>query len=199
MPAALARLAGNAKLLLRLFGDFRTQNHDIVRQIRETIQAGDHETSVRLLHTVKGVAANLAIDIVAEAAKDAEHAAREQDTTGLNDALMVLEDRLRDVCQSIESTMAPVAAPIAPATPPKAPVQGGNPVVNPLIQQAMTETIRLAAQQSPDAIFVFETIRDDLRRIHPEQTDIIASSLDNYAFADASRHLATLAAALKLS
>lgn len=196
MKTALARLAGNAKLLSKLFGDFRTQNLDMVNQIRQTIQSGDSETAVRMLHTLKGVSANLAIDSVSEAAKEAEFAARENDGPRLETALLLLQERLDAVCSAIVQALAP-AAPVQTVAPPKAEqVSAAN--LSPLVRQAMAETIRLANMQSPDAIFVFETIREDLHHAYPKQTAAIAESLENYAFGESAKHLADLAATLKI-
>lgn len=192
MKTALARLAGNAKLLLRLFGDFRNQNLDMANQIREAFRSDDTETAVRLLHTLKGVSANLAIDAVSESAKEAEHAARENDTARLESALILLQERLEAVSVAIE------AATAQPAAQPAASTVTASVSLSPLVQQAMAETQRLANMQSPDAIFVFETIREDLKHAFPKEAATIVANLENYAFAEASRHLAALATMLKI-
>lgn len=191
MPVALSRLAGNAKLLIKLFGDFRKQNHDTIQQIRDKQEAGDIETAVRLLHTLKGVAGNLAIDDLAEAARVAECATKDGNAAALEPAMQILEKQLVAVCDSIEAALAPQEA---PAPPPAAPASGAP--LSALVQKAMAETMRLVNQQSPDATFVFETIRSDLRGQYPAHVDRVAAHLDNYAFADAARELRLLAAAM---
>lgn len=197
MSVALARLAGNAKLLIKLFGDFRKQNLDTIQQIREKQSEGDIDTAVRLLHTLKGVAGNLAIDDLAEAARVAEHATKEKDALALEPAMQHLEKQLNAVCASIEAALAPAGAPPTPSTPAKSLVSttaSENAAMSMLSQKAMAETMRLVNQQSPDATFVFETIRADLRSQYPDQVERIAGHLDNYAFADAARELRLLAA-----
>lgn len=190
MPVALARLAGNAKLLVKLFGDFRKQNLNTIQQIREKQEAGDAETAVRLLHTLKGVAGNLAMENLAEAARIAEMATKDGNTAELEPAMKVLEEQLTTLCASIEAALAPAEAPVA--SPAAAPA--GQAPLSALVQKALAETMRLVNQQSPDATFVFETIRSDLRSQYPARVDHIAAHLDNYAFAEAARELRLLVA-----
>lgn len=189
MATALARLAGNAKLLLKLFGDFRKQNLTMVQQVQETLDAGDTETAQRLLHTVKGVAANLAMDDLAEAAKVAEYTVRENNRAALPQALAAMQVKLDEVCSSIEQAL-------APAEP--APVAVPGAVMDEHTKKAFAETIRLAVRHSPDAAFVFETVRETVRALHPQQADAIAGHLDSYAFGEALKELQKLAEELKL-
>lgn len=195
MTTALSRLAGNAKLLLKLFGDFRKQNHDMVQQVQETLKTGDTETAQRLLHTLKGVAANLAMDALAEAAKAAEIALKEESTSSLAQAFDALQLKLDEVCNSIEQTLEPATPAPAPAPAAAAPELN----MDEHSIRALTEAIRLAVRHSPDAAFVFETVRETLRRSYPQQADDIAANLDNFAFSAALKDLQQIAAELKLT
>lgn len=55
----LTRVGGNKKLYLSLLERFYENNINVVEQIKTAIQNKDQELSVRLAHTVKGVAGNL--------------------------------------------------------------------------------------------------------------------------------------------
>ena len=64
----LRRVAGNRKLYLKLLRQFVDQQADAPSQIAAQLQAGDFSTAERTAHTVRGVAANLAITEVQSSA-----------------------------------------------------------------------------------------------------------------------------------
>ena len=55
----LHNLNGNEQLYNKLLRRFADSNAQTVQEIRTAVDAGDQETSVRLAHTLKGVAASL--------------------------------------------------------------------------------------------------------------------------------------------
>jgi PAS domain S-box-containing protein len=66
----LDRIGGNKKLYMSLLEKFHEKNVNIIEQIKTAIQNQDQELSVRLVHTLKGVAGNLgALELSAAAAK----------------------------------------------------------------------------------------------------------------------------------
>ncbi len=106
---ALARMGGHADLLLRLLGEFRARNADEVEQIRAAL-AGERETARRLAHSLKGTAAVLGANDLAEAARSLEYAIR--DGLGGEELERVFEETtraLRVVLQSIEQVLPPAA------------------------------------------------------------------------------------------
>uniref|UniRef100_I2Q5Q5 histidine kinase n=1 Tax=Desulfovibrio sp. U5L TaxID=596152 RepID=I2Q5Q5_9BACT len=69
---ALARLGGNERLLLSVTTEFSRDYKDSARILARHIEAGDLGEARRLAHTIKGVAGNIAADVLAEAARGLE-------------------------------------------------------------------------------------------------------------------------------
>jgi PAS domain S-box-containing protein len=70
--AALRRLMGNESLYVRLLSQFSSKHAFTPSQIGDALAAQDRETAARLAHTVRGVAGNLGIVQLAEAAATLE-------------------------------------------------------------------------------------------------------------------------------
>lgn len=68
----LARLGGNRKLYKKLLLQFRASNVETLDNIKTALLEGDDKTAARLVHTVKGVAANIGANQVAAAAAELE-------------------------------------------------------------------------------------------------------------------------------
>ncbi len=68
LPTALLRLGGNATLLADLLIRFRDRYARTDAQVQQALAAGDRKAASRLVHSVKGLAANLGIDGVAASA-----------------------------------------------------------------------------------------------------------------------------------
>ncbi len=72
MDLARKRLGGNMELLRRLLKDFAGAYNDADRQMATLISEGDAAAGMALAHTIKGVAANLGAQPLAEAAQALE-------------------------------------------------------------------------------------------------------------------------------
>jgi two-component system sensor histidine kinase/response regulator len=72
----LSRLGGNQELYKKLLLQFRTGNIDTPDSIKAALAQGDDKTAGRLVHTVKGVAANIGANELAFAASELEMAMR---------------------------------------------------------------------------------------------------------------------------
>lgn len=68
----LMRVGNNKKLYLNLLKKFFENNHGMIEQVKNAVQSKDRELSVRLVHTVKGVAGNLGAIRLNEAAAKVE-------------------------------------------------------------------------------------------------------------------------------
>ncbi len=68
----LRRVGGNAGLYLKLLGKFKDKGKEHHEEVLREFESGDPEVSVRLVHTLKGVAGNLGINGVFEKAKIVE-------------------------------------------------------------------------------------------------------------------------------
>ncbi|WP_052360298.1 response regulator [Solidesulfovibrio alcoholivorans] len=70
----LARLGGNAGLFCSVAAEFVRDYGQSAQELERRIRDGDAEGARRLAHTVKGVAGNIAADVLAAAARDVEAA-----------------------------------------------------------------------------------------------------------------------------
>ncbi len=72
LEMALRRLDGNRNLLARLLMGFVEEQSGTLAQLNALVQAGDSAQAAILLHTLKGVAANLGAETLAKAARQLE-------------------------------------------------------------------------------------------------------------------------------
>lgn len=68
LSAGLSAVGNNRKLYANLLGKFAARYATITEDIASSLQSNDLDTAVRLAHTVKGIAANLGAESLAEAA-----------------------------------------------------------------------------------------------------------------------------------
>ena len=78
LTAVLARLTGNRKLLLRLLRNFRREWSGTPEILRAALTAGNLEQVRLTAHTLRGVAANLAVTGVAAAADALDQALKQK-------------------------------------------------------------------------------------------------------------------------
>jgi PAS domain S-box-containing protein len=80
IAGGLARVAGNKRLYRSLLEQFAAKQADADLKIGEALAKGDRESAERLAHTLKGIAGNIGIVAVQEAAAKVEKAVRENDS-----------------------------------------------------------------------------------------------------------------------
>ena len=80
LAGALRRLNDNQALLVDLLHEFSAEYRSFPKQIREMSYKEDGDAAVRLAHTLKGVAGNLSITGVRDAAHDIERGLRQKKT-----------------------------------------------------------------------------------------------------------------------
>jgi len=68
----LKRLLGDRNFYYKLLQDFYQSYQDIVTKINQALQNNEHEKAIHLIHSIKGVAGNLSINNLYEAAKAVE-------------------------------------------------------------------------------------------------------------------------------
>jgi signal transduction histidine kinase/CheY-like chemotaxis protein len=96
----LNRIAGNRRLYRSLLEQFCEKQADAGKLIAEAMQRADTELAGRLAHTLKGVAGNLGIAAVQQAAARVEHAIRHEDGS------------ISDLVAGLESIVVPQVAAI---------------------------------------------------------------------------------------
>jgi PAS domain S-box-containing protein len=99
IEAALKRLMGNRKLLIKLLCDFGRNYGGIVGQIRGALARQDMGLARSTVHTLKGVAGNLSATKVYEAAQAVEEAIENGDHARIAVGLDRLEELLRPVLE----------------------------------------------------------------------------------------------------
>lgn len=120
--AGLARTQGNATLYRRLVLKFRDSYEDFAGEFTRACNDQDPEAASRYAHTLKGVAANIGANGVAQAARSLEHACRDgapqEDLAGLLEQVSAeLTPLLSGLADFVEQ-QAPAAETESPDTPP---------------------------------------------------------------------------------
>jgi CheY-like chemotaxis protein len=81
LDAALARLNGKRALLWRLLDEFRGRHVDSAEELRQLCTDGQLQTAAERTHAIKGAAATLGADALADAARSLEHALQRNEPT----------------------------------------------------------------------------------------------------------------------
>jgi HPt (histidine-containing phosphotransfer) domain-containing protein len=104
LEMALHRLDGNHDLLARLLLGFAGEQSGALAQLDALLQAGDSAQAVILLHTLKGVAANLGAEALAEAARQLEE---ELKSGNVSASRQDFADALNAALDAIKTDIAP--------------------------------------------------------------------------------------------
>jgi CheY-like chemotaxis protein len=115
--AGLARMAGNIRSYRKLLNKFVANQQGAIGEIRAAFGEGDHEGTVRLAHTLKGVAGSIGALALQTAGADLEAALEEQPET-------LPETLIEEAGTRLEQTIAAIQS-IA-AVPAEGAAQGGN-------------------------------------------------------------------------
>ncbi len=98
----LLRVAGNQTVYADLLARFAGQQGATLRQIRDGVQAGDLKTAERGAHSLRGLAANLGAQTVAEAATKLEAVLKKGEPDAVVDDLV---DELELAFESVVSNI----------------------------------------------------------------------------------------------
>ncbi|GAO36930.1 chemotaxis protein CheY [Sulfuricella sp. T08] len=104
LEMALHRLDGNRNLLARLLLGFAGEQSGTLAQLDALVQAGDSAQAMILLHTLKGVAANLGAEELAEAARQLEE---ELKAGGVQVSRLSFADALNAALDAINTHITP--------------------------------------------------------------------------------------------
>ena len=189
----LRRVAGNRKLYLKLLRQFAAEQADAPAQVAAQLGSGDFATAERTAHTVKGIAANLALPEVQAAAGTLEKAIRDRLdpaqldrlTTAFSEVLIPLLDRLR---AALGGEAAPAAAvEMTPADPAQ-------------VKSAVAQLLAQLAEFDTSAAEVLEARRGLLAPLFaPGEFAAFERDVQGYAFAEAQTRLETAAREAGLS
>ncbi|MEJ2731250.1 MAG: response regulator [Deltaproteobacteria bacterium] len=106
VAVGLKNVGGNEKFYLKLLLQFLDTNRDSANEIREALAKKDRSLSVRLAHTVKGIAGTLGAGGLAQVAGELEKTLKTGETSGLYALLHEFESNLNQVMHSIEKSKA---------------------------------------------------------------------------------------------
>jgi PAS domain S-box-containing protein len=101
VAASLERLGGNQGLYLKLLHKFYAQYGDFEQQLAKAVAANDYEPATRLVHTVKGLAANIGATALKTIAAQAEE---ELAGNTVNNAML---EKLGDQIASLRAKIRP--------------------------------------------------------------------------------------------
>jgi two-component system sensor histidine kinase/response regulator len=180
------RVAGNRKLYLKLLRDFHREYPSAVRAIHDAVEGKREEESLRLAHTLKGVAGSLgAMDLYA-AAEEVETALKTGDVGRAVECLPGVEERLQTVISGL-AVLAESAARVSPAGPP------GD--VN---REALRDAMKLLAERlrknDPEAETAMETVTALCQGQWSGSIRRLNQAVDMFDFKGAIRALDSLAA-----
>jgi PAS domain S-box-containing protein len=105
----LKRVAGNRRLYRDLLGEFVARQRDAAAQISTALESGDPKLAERIAHTVKGVAGNLGITEVQQAAEELAMAMRENAkiSVQLDHFAGVMDAQVRAIEKALSDSVSP--------------------------------------------------------------------------------------------
>lgn len=124
-PRGIAQVGNNEKLFTRLLQDFARDHRDDPDLIRAALEIDDFHTVERLLHTLSGIAANIAADGLTKAAKMFEANISLQNPAGIRSSFDSFNAEFSAVIKELEIGFGTRSVPEAPYRNPDHP--GNNP------------------------------------------------------------------------
>ena len=100
----ITRLGGDDNFYVELIRDFHSEFRNSSQEFEKRLNEKDYETARRIVHTVKGVAGNLGIKKLHEAASQLESAVKKQNTADIDRLTVYFREVLSSVCRTIEES-----------------------------------------------------------------------------------------------
>ena len=180
MAGALRRLAGNADLYRRLLLSFEHTQADALQRLDRALAMGELVEAERVVHTVKGVAANLGAVALADAASCLDAELKQGRCP---------EPLRRQFGQQLERCLARIAG-VCGAAPPAAPTTAPLVVAEAEGQRLLAELDTLLAAADGDALELIERQRGSLiTLLGASAYDAVTAELLRFDFAAARRLL----------
>ena len=110
---ALSRMNGNQKLLMGILQGLLDESPRPEDALRQALEEGDAQTAFRLAHNLKGVAANLSVQQVSEAARDLENLLRAKGPGSWQEPLSQLQERMTRFRDCLSKVLQPPPQPAA--------------------------------------------------------------------------------------
>ncbi|HVK94790.1 MAG TPA: two-component regulator propeller domain-containing protein [Noviherbaspirillum sp.] len=183
--SALRRVGGNATLYTRLLAQFVAGQADVPAQIGWHLAAGNRDAAQRIVHSTRGVAANVGADALADAAAQLEKALvdRQEDA--------VLIQRFAD----LSATTIAVLRKALPMESMQVEQQGATPPTSADILQQLANYL---ATGDSDAIDYFSTHRNALLPLLGSSVGMLERTINDFDFENALERLSAAAQAASI-
>jgi two-component system, sensor histidine kinase and response regulator len=185
---ALKRCGGNRKRYESLLQRFADSQSNAVEDLRAALAANDSLTAQRIAHSLKGAAANLGAQALAEAAAAAEAAIESKHPVG---------PTLESLCHSLDTTMAAIRA----ALPVEHALAGNSSTTadSSTIVQPLSRLKKLLEADDGDASDFLVDSRPVLSGVlSSAEIDALSAHVGNFAYSDALRSISEIASRLSL-
>jgi two-component system sensor histidine kinase/response regulator len=185
---ALKRTGGNRKRYESLLSRFADSQASVVSDVRAALAANDSPTAQRLAHSLKGAAANLGSNTLAEVAAKAESAIdTKQDVAATLEALShMLDTALASIRSALPKEFAPDRS-------------SNESVDAATVQLPLSRLKKLLENDDGDAAdFILDTRPVLSQVLTPSEIDALVKHVGNFAYADALRSLSDIASRLAL-
>jgi PAS domain S-box-containing protein len=191
LPGALARLDGDQTLLAALLARFQQTQTGSIAELRRLIDGGMADDAARLLHRLKGVAANIGAVQVARLASEAELLARSGRAAEATDLLAELDEAMAVVGDAARSMVVGDAArsmavvPVEPAVTSPCNVDS--------LRRELSTLATLLGSNDLSADERFRAIRPALAAaVADEVVQDLARSVDRLEFKSAEQSILTI-------
>lgn len=181
--AALARLGGDAQLYQRALQGFSNELAGFLVRLQAAIAAHQQEELARILHSLKGMAATVGADRLAELARHAEQHLRDATEAGWPDGVD-WQELIRVAERAKETAVQGPLRPSAGSTATEIPL--GEHEKNGLRQHLHTLQ-QLLRGANMKALTVYEQLQNTYAAAMPQEFGKLAESIDNLDFPEALR------------
>ncbi|MDR2837282.1 MAG: response regulator [Azonexus sp.] len=183
--AALARLGHNHELYGRLIARFGDSQSDAATRLSAAVAAGDKASALLIVHTLRGLAANLGANRLASQAGKLESLFKETPDAAIPDDLMTA------LAEELQAALTAIAA--YAAAHESAAASSAKPLDSASLRSALKNLRELVEASDTTSLREFEAIADNLRQyISPARVDELGRLIDQYEFEGAAAILDAL-------
>jgi HPt (histidine-containing phosphotransfer) domain-containing protein len=179
LDAGLGRMGGNYAAFVRLLKRFERSQGGTVAEVNELLAHEKRHGASLALHRLRGVAANLGANDIADLCAEAQAALADEQDSALSCLLQTLDDAIGTVVASARSLPDPDAA------APTLPGAGGG---MPELHTGLAELLSLLRNSNMKALASYRLLRGAIAHECPELAPALAEAIDMLDFT-AAEHL----------
>jgi CheY-like chemotaxis protein/HPt (histidine-containing phosphotransfer) domain-containing protein len=185
----IKRVAGNRRLYRQLLQMFSRDFAPFTAQVQAALAGDDLETAQRLTHTLKGLAGQLGMPAVQDAASDLE--------AGIRDKGGEVADLLQRTAAELAPILATLSGIFSTKQTPAAPLPPDLDLSE--LDRLLKEFSRLLEVNDMQAISLFEELQAHLRQLRPAESLRLAAHLEVLNFKGARQVISEIGEALGIS